>query len=418
MMQSHVFDVREYGAVGDGKTLNTAPIQQAIDACAQNGGGRVEIFGGTYLCGSIELKSFVELHIASNAVLLGSADLKAYPERQNLRHVSTQMLPRERNACLIFAEECEHIALTGDGVIDCNGHHFVRRCPPEKITWKYERIDAPTPPRAVFFAGCQYVKIEDVTMVNQPSGWSYWIHDCDYVTIDKIKIRACVDYPNNDGIHVNSSRNVTISNCDITCGDDCIVLRANNASLCENKVCEKVSVTNCNLTSYSAGVRIAWINDGTIRNCVFSNLVMTDTSVGISLLIPKGKRPELTDVGREETVVENLSFCNIVMSGVCNESILLRITDNENAHMKRVKNLQFSNIYARGPHFFTLQGRKDCILENVTFSDCRFEVTDGTEYSDPLHHGAASFFEWGYVPCTVHYVKGWKMNNVEIDVER
>ena len=95
-------------------------------------------------------------------------------------------------------------------------------------------------------------------MVNQPAGWSYWIHDCDYVAFDRVKIFAEVEYPNNDGIHINSSRNVTISNCDITCGDDSIIVRANNASLAENKVCEKVCVTNCNLTSYSGGIRIGW----------------------------------------------------------------------------------------------------------------------------------------------------------------
>ena len=109
-------------------------------------------------------------------------------------------------------------------------------------------------------------------MQNQPSGWSYWIHDCDYVSFNKCKIIANVQYPNNDGIHINSSRNVTVSNCDISCGDDCIIVRANNLSLAENKVCEKVTVTNCNLTSYANGIRIGWMGDGVIRNCSFSNI--------------------------------------------------------------------------------------------------------------------------------------------------
>ena len=75
----------------------------------------------------------------------------------------------------------------------------------------YERICDDTPSRVVFFTGCKNVKIVDVTMINQPAGWSYWIHDCDYVTINGIKIDAKLDYPNNDGIHINSSRNVTVS---------------------------------------------------------------------------------------------------------------------------------------------------------------------------------------------------------------
>ena len=417
-MNGMVYDIKDFGAVGDGKTLNTRSIQNAIDECARNGGGRVEICGGVFLCGSVALKSFVELHISANAVLLGSANVEDFPEWQNIKHVNTAMLPRARNACFIFADECEHIALTGDGIIDCNGQNFVRLRNDDGIGWKYERVESPTPPRVVFFTGCKYVTIENVLMRNQPAGWSYWIHDCDFVTIDKIKIVADVNYPNNDGIHVNCSRNVIISNCDVTCGDDCIVVRANSASLKENKVCEKVCVTNCNLTSYSAGVRIAWINDGTVRNCTFSNIVMTDTTVGISLLIPRGKRPELTDVGREETVVENLSFNNIVMNEVCFEPILLLLTNNEHAKIKKIKNLFFSSIHAKGPHFFTLQGRKDCLIENVRFNDCDFEITDGTEFPDAKHHGAASFDSKEYVPMTVRYVTGWKMNNVEFKVDR
>jgi polygalacturonase len=352
------------------------------------------------------------LHIAQNAVLLGSPNVEDFPEKEGLKHVDTPLLPRARNACFIFAEECENIALTGQGTIDCNGHRFVYYEGDEATGWVYERINAPTPPRVVFFTGCKNIKIEDVTMVNQPAGWSYWIHDCDIVTIDKIKIFANVDYPNNDGIHINCSRNVTVSNCNITCGDDCIIVRANSVSLKENKVCEKVSVTNCNLTSYSGGIRVGWINDGVIRNCVFSNLVMTDTTVGISIFVPNGSRPQLTDVGREETVIENLSFNNITMHRICSEPIKVHLLENEHSHIKCVRNLYFSNIHASGPHFCTLVGKEDCPLENIRFSDCDFEITDGAEFNNAMRHGATSFLP-GYEPMHVRHVKGWKVNNVE-----
>lgn len=421
MFNEKIYDVRNYGAVGDGKTMNTQAVQRAIDECAQNGGGRVEIFGGTYLCGSIELKSYVELHISANAVLLGSAKVEDYPERKNVKHVISEMLPRARNACFIFADECEHIALTGEGVIDCNGHNFVRlRSKGAKGGWKYERIDAPTPPRVVFFTGCSHVKIEDVIMQNQPAGWSYWIHDCDYVTIDKIKICADVNYPNNDGIHINCSRNVTVSDCDITCGDDSIIVRANSASLKENKVCEKVCVTNCNLTSHSSGVRVGWTNDGIIRNCTFSNLVMTDTIVGIGIYLPGGKRPDMTDVGREETEIENLSFNNIVMNEVRWEPIRLYLADHDDetlqCRLKSVKNIYFSNLHVKGPHFFVLQGRKDCNPENICFNNCDFEITDGKEIPKTGRSGRIDCEE--YLPLTVHYVKGLKLNNVEFKVNK
>ena len=225
------FNIVDYGALSGVNKLNTKAIQSAIDACAALGGGRVIIKDGVYMTGTLILKSNVNLHIEESGVLLGSPDCADYPEIDNVKHVDSTKLPRYRNACLIFAEECENISITGMGKIDCNGHNFVKLKDNYNGGWKYERIDAPTPPRVVFFTGCRNIRVVDVTMVNQPSGWSYWIHDCDYVTFDRVKILADTQYPNNDGIHINSSRNVTVSNATIVTGDDCIVVRANNCRL-------------------------------------------------------------------------------------------------------------------------------------------------------------------------------------------
>ena len=172
------FHIKDYGAIGDGQTLNTAAIQRTIDACAAVGGGRVVIDEGTYMSGTIVLRSNVDLHIEADGVLLGSPDCSDYPEREGVTHVDSYRLPRHRNACFIFAEECRNISLSGMGAIDCNGHHFVKKKEGNWEGWEYDRLDLPTPPRVVFFTGCTNVRITDITMRNQPSGWSYWIHDC------------------------------------------------------------------------------------------------------------------------------------------------------------------------------------------------------------------------------------------------
>lgn len=383
------FCISDYGALNDGKTVNTKAIQSAIDACNKAGGGRIVINDGVYITGTLILKQNVELHITASGTLMGSADCKDYPERTDLKHIVSKNLPRYRNACLIFAEECENISITGMGKIDCNGIGFVKLKEDYNGGWKYERIDAPTPPRAVFFTGCKNVRVQDITMTNQPSGWSYWIHDCDFVSFNRVKILADVEYPNNDGIHINSSRNVTVSDCSIVTGDDCIIVRANNRSLAENKVCERVTVTNCNLTSYACGIRIGWINDGVIRNCTFSNIVMTDTNVGIGIRLP-GRAPEekWADEGREATLIENISFDNIVMDDIYCTPIKCSIADSSTVRCEAIRNIHFSSIYARGLEFPCFLGRKKNRIKNVTLADCRFEKVSEDTMKDYKEHGA------------------------------
>ena len=378
------YNIKDFGAVGDGKTMNTEAIQHTVDLCFENGGGKVVIGAGTYLSGSICLRSGVDLHIEHDGVLLGSPDWRDYPEKTDLKHVDTSGLPRNRNASFIFAEECDNISITGTGKIDANGKSFVYL--DEK--GKYARIDAPTPPRVVFFAGCSNVRIEDVTMVNQPAGWSYWIHDCDYVTFDKCKVLADLKYPNNDGIHINSSRNVTISNCVISTGDDSIVVRANNRSLKENKICEKVAVTNCILTSYANGIRIGWRNDGVIQNCVFSNITMTDTNVGIGIVLPYAKNAPV-DRGTEHTKIRNLKFSNIVMDGIYAHPIVIEIDEDDETLCDSVSDISFDNISSRGLEFPYVHGRKENIVKNISFSNCRFEKVTDDVYPNYEQHGYA-----------------------------
>lgn len=414
------YNIKDFGAIGDGGSLNTEAIQNAIDACHKNGGGRVLAEGGTYLFGSITLKSNVELHIAANAILLGSQRCEDYPEREDVFHVKSELLPRWRNACYIYAERSENISITGMGTIDCNGDCFMRIREPEK-DWKYERCEPNSPPRVVFFAGCRNVRIENITMTNQPAGWSYWISDCDYVSIDGIKIIANVEYPNNDGIHINSSRNVTVSNCSITCGDDCIVVRANNVSLAENKICERVTVTNCNLTSYASGIRIGWMNDGTIKNCTFSNLVMTDTSVGIAIVLPFMKfNPTLTytsDIGREDTLIKNISFNNIIMDDNFGPPIKINIAENEGTRVREIRDIYFSGIHARGPAGISIVGRASNRISNVKFSDCTFELTDYSVFGDRFYHGGSSRAKSHGVYPDMRFCDNVVFNNVEFRVK-
>lgn len=383
------FNVKNYGALGDGKTFDTQAIQSAIDACTNAGGGRVIIGGGTYLTGTIVLKENVNLHIEADGVLLASPNVKDFPEFPK-KHVDVNKLPRFQGAAMIFAEECANISITGKGTIDANGYAFVEECEPYHAGWRYRRINKETLPRVVFFTGCKNILVEDITMINSPAGWSYWIHDCDFVNFDKIKILCSLEFPNNDGIHINSSRDVTVSNCFISTGDDSIIIRAANRSLEKPKICERITITNCTLKSHTNAVRIGWIGDGTIRNCTLSNLCIDETRMGIAIVLPKFRgnnmeemlsykvesgepKPDgMSDFGLQKTLIENISFSNITMSNIYLRPIHIQIVDSETTSCEAIRNLYFNNIYAQALGFPLIIGRENCLVQNIKFNGCDF----------------------------------------------
>ena len=402
------FDVRKFGAKGDGRTKNTVAIQKAIDACTKAGGGRVVLMDGIYMTGSIQLKDGVNLYIDGTAKLLASPDIEDFPDWQNVKHIISENLPRgNRNACVIFADEAERISITGRGVIDGNGtYHIEKRDKPTNSGgWLYKR-KYPNPeslPRVVFFAGCKDVLLEDVTMTNQPSGWSYWIHDCDRVTIRGLQILAELAYPNNDGIHLNCSRDVTVSDCHIECGDDAIVIRANSRSLKENKPMERVTVTNCVLRSSCYGIRVGYSDDGVMRHCTFSNLVITESRDGIGFTLPNSLYPRKFDFGREDSLIEDMLFSNIVMDGIYGKPIVSIFGDK--SRIEAVRDIHFSNVHATGKHFPSFVGRESAPLQNFTFDNCSFVREAAPDQKEPELFQYTEGFKFNGTSFTARVVK-------------
>ena len=414
-------DIRAYGAVGDGTTFDTAAVQAAIDDCSAHGGGRVTLEGGRFLCGRIDLKSGVELRIERDAVLLGSTNGLDFPEIDT-DFWRLEYAPRFNRRCFIYAEGCEDIAITGRGAIDCQGEAYIEPLPADKARdglWPYARKRFPenfedegsrgltpaqrrlcslSPARVAFFIGCRNVLVEDVTMRNQPAGWSYWVCGCENVHFHRAQILASVQYPNNDGIHINCSRNVTVSDCNISCGDDGVVVRAYSAPLGRPTPCEKITVTNCNITSHSGGVRVGWYNDGVIRDCAFSNLTITDSTVGVDIRLPdtpEGGRG--SDEGIEDTLIENLSFSNILIDRNYYEPVFIRICDRNRC--AGIRNIYFTGIHSFSVHMPALIGRENCPIKNVCFTNCHFTQIDRASIAGQEDGPYCQGREFSLSPC-------------------
>lgn len=300
------FNVKEYGAVGDGVSLDTNALQAAIDACGANSGGTVLLPSGTYLTGTLELRDNVTFHLAADAILLGS---------QNIDHYAPGELGDDYHFrhCLIYARNVKHISLEGKGVIDGQGAFFpcvsrqdsipaFRGEVPHQLGNKPITHSQQRPyvrPMLVIFLNCQHISIRGILVKNSAS-WGIHFIACDQVWVDGVRVRNRAR-PNGDGLDLESCRNVFISHCDIDCDDDAICLKSSIAS----QPCENFVISNCIISSHTAAVKFGTPSRGGFRNIAISNCVFYNCGMGAIKLLS-------VDGG----TLENVTIMNISMQNV------------------------------------------------------------------------------------------------------
>lgn len=236
------YSVRDFGAANDGKTMASPAIQKAIDLCGDNGGGTVRIPPGTYLCGTLNLRSGVNLRLERGAAILGSPNPSDY---------------RTPGGALISAVGQDNVSITGAGVIDGNGGS-----PDFKM-----KDNDPTRPYILRFNACRNVLVEGVTLKNS-AAWVQHYKECDGVHIDRVTVYSHSNL-NNDGLDIDSA-NVTVSNCIIDSDDDAICLKSDNRL----KPCENVTITNCVAASNCNAIKMGTASLGGFKNIAISNCVV------------------------------------------------------------------------------------------------------------------------------------------------
>jgi polygalacturonase len=319
---THVYDIRRFGAVGNGRTLSTAAIQRALDACGKAGGGVVLVPPGHYLTGALFLRSNLELHISRGAVLMGSPRFEDYPA------IITRSEGIERNtyASLLTGIGLENVAITGGGVLDGQGPPWWRA---QDVT-RQMRNDRNLPreadnpegaplrwprPRVINLIRCQGVAVRDICVRESPY-WSVHFVYCQDVVVDGITI-VSLQAQHIDGVIVDSCKHVRISNSSISAGSDSIALKSgyNEQGRKIGLPCDNVIITNCNLSfSVGAGISLGSETAGDIRNVTIDNCTIERCRFGVHVRSPRGRGG----------VVERVRMSNLLFDKI--EEIALLIT--------------------------------------------------------------------------------------------
>jgi hypothetical protein len=320
------------------------------------------------------LKSNVQFHLSSGAVLVGSPDREDYnaedvfPENESF---STENVTATH---LIIAYRQHNVSITGDGTIDGNSSAFFAPLPDgATASYRFKSKSYPImswrPGQMIFLCRCRQVSVRDAQLKNSPY-WGLFTLGCEDVHIRGLTIVNPPATANGDGIDIDCSRNVTISDCIIRSGDDCITVRGNKRRLGEAAMaCENITVTNCILSTPCNAIRVG-VGDGEIRRCTFTNIVIQETRTAISIVSRYSPR---SDHG---TTIENVQFSDFIVDAVNPLAIGAGTGALQPA---AIRDISFSRFRIKAWAGSQLAGTADVPLQRIRFSDIEWLVSGGTD---------------------------------------
>lgn len=339
------FNVCKYGAKPDGKTNNAKAIQKAIDAAAVKG-GVVIVPAGEFMSGTIFLKTNTEL------LLMPGAKLIASPRIEDYAHLTWGHHEDRTPWHLIVAKGQKNVTISGRGEIYGNGPAF--REPNRKNEYSFYREIEFRPSPLIEIQDCEQVQIVDVFITESP-GWTIHLYDTDNAKVRGITIENSLYGPNSDGIDITGSRDVMISDCKITAGDDAIAIKTTE----DSRTCERIAVSNCVFETNCVSVRVGFesrkdISDITVTNCVIKN-----TSRAIDI-----------------RTVEGGNIRNVYISGITGKVDSGWAVDRViEVHSNRIDNT-YDIAIKEHPNFGKAKPvEKAGVIENIHFSNMHFRTS-------------------------------------------
>jgi polygalacturonase len=357
-----IFNVRDYGAVGDGTTLDTAAIQKALDECGNAGGGAVVFPSGNYLSKPIFLRSNLTFQLEEGAIL------KATDEPADFND------PKEEKGVIAFVngKNLTNITITGKGTIDGTGERW---WPPVKEAKKTGQPEPRRRPRMIVLSKCKGVRIEGIALQNSPS-FHLVPTDCEDVIIDGVTIRAPADSPNTDAIDPSACKNVLIRKCILDVGDDNVALKSGHSVPGRSAACEDITVVDCTFL-HGHGMSIGSETVGGVRNLTVRNCTFKDTVSGLRVKSYRGRGG----------LVENVTYSDIKMTDV---KIPINITSyypkipKEDAAQPITsetpiyRDIRISNLTATSPQSAGfIVGLPECVVSNLVLENVHISAPAG-----------------------------------------
>ena len=408
------YNIKEFGAVADGRTDNTRAIQAAIDSCSRTG-GKVVIPEGIFLSATLYLKSNVTLHLNNGATLLAHTDIQKYPYLDaGIAFYGDQWAKQ----ALIFCKNAENVGIEGQGTIDGQGASF-----PVTTIKKPDRYK--NRPYLLWFAGSKHISIKDVQLRNS-AFWMQHYLGCEYLYIDGIKVWNHSN-KNNDMMDLDGCKYVTVSNAIGDSDDDGITIKSTSPIISEH-----ITITNCVLSSHCNALKFGTESTGGFRNVTVSNCVIKPSRETTTIYgKPAGNSGvsiELVDGG----IMENISVSNLVIEGP-QVPLFVRLGNRARKHteqapapaMGSMKNIRISGIIATGGDetACSFSGLTNAPVENLFLSDIYIESTGGGKGDKTLRkvpemeteYPEATMF--GQLPAYGFYIrhaKGVSLSNIKL----
>ncbi|CAM3697875.1 glycoside hydrolase family 28 protein [Mucilaginibacter galii] len=421
--QAKTYDINNYGAEADGKTLNTFAIEKAVNACTP--GDTVLIPSGRYLTGTVHLKSNITVYLEKESVLIGSTRLTDYEGNGSTGYHG-----------IFYTTGAQNINIAGQGIIEGNSQAFLK--PADLVAFtdtaliRYTRqqgkyrsgltppaLIAPNNPQNICsFIGCKRISIRNISLLNA-AGAAMCFVACDGVSVSGVTIESPLKVVNVSGIVINGCKQVTIKGCGIRSGGDAILIHGFSEGPAQVVPSQNIAITNCALQSYSTAINITALNQASVVGIKVSQVNIMPSGRGVGLLL------------RNAGSLENMNFNDLYIETklgygsweVNGEPIhMSAVAGTDSAKLGVVNGITFNNVFCVSENQILLYGSAQSMIKQVQFNDVVLQIKNSA-YNNAMGGNVmlwgnadknARLFAGNIPAIAATYVTGLSLNNMKI----